>query len=159
MVRILWAIVLASALAASLHGQSPDKPASKKAGGAHASPPVANTIESKIRQAWQDFKDKKKDAFATLLTDDNTQVWADGKPPRDKPTTIKDLDAWTLNSYSLSNINIKPLGGDAAVATYQAKVDASVNGQKVNANLAVTDLWVKRGGEWKELRYHESEIK
>lgn len=156
--RILCAIVLAASFVPFLQGQSASSTAPKKAGPSKGST-SADVIESRIRQAWQDFKQKNKDAFAALLTDDNIQIWADGKPPRDKPTTLKDFDDWTLNSYSLSDIKVKPLGPDAAVATYQAKVDGAVKGQKVNANLAVTDLWVKRGGDWKELRYHESEIK
>ena len=32
------------------------------------SPSVASRLENKIRQAWQDWKDKKKDAFAAILT-------------------------------------------------------------------------------------------
>lgn len=42
-----------------------------------------------------------------MLTNDNTQVWADGKGVRDKHTAIRDLDDWTLNSYSLSNFKVR----------------------------------------------------
>jgi hypothetical protein len=34
-----------------------------------------------------------------------------------------------------------------------------MDGQKMDVTLAVTEVWVKRGGDWKSLRYHESAIK
>jgi hypothetical protein len=65
----------------------------------------------------------------------------------------------TLNSYTLSNIKITPLSPASALATYRVKVDGALNGQPFNTNLDVTQVFVKRGGDWKELRYHESESK
>jgi len=59
------------------------------------SPSVGKTIETKIRQRWRDLKDEDRDAFAAVLTDDNTQVWGDGKGARDKTTAVNDLDKWT----------------------------------------------------------------
>jgi hypothetical protein len=157
MSRVFGVAVLTLSLALSLLAQSPGTQASKKPEVSSAS--AAKIIESKIRQLWQDFKERKKDAYAAGLTDDNTAVWADGKGIRDKAAAVKDMDSFALDSYSLSNFKITPLGTNAAMATYGAKVVGAVDGQKLNLNLAVTEVWVKRGGHWKELRYHESEIK
>jgi hypothetical protein len=157
MSRVFCVTVLTLSLALSLRAQSPSMQASKKPGASSAS--AAKIIESKIRQLWQDFKEKNKNTYAAGLTDDNTAVWADGKGIRDKATAVKDLDNFALDSYSLSDFKITPLGTDAAMATYGAKVVGAADGQKLNLNLAVTEVWVKRGGHWRELRYHESEIK
>jgi hypothetical protein len=123
------------------------------------SPSVEKTIEANIRQRWHDLKDKKKDAFAAVLSDDNTQVWADGRGARDKATAVRNLDDWTLNSYSLSNFKVTLLGPNAVVATYRAKPQGTAGGQEFNMTLDVTEVWVKRGAEWKELRFHETEVK
>jgi len=56
------------------------------------SPSVGKTIEAKIRQRWHDLKHNRKDAFAAVLSDDNTQVWADGRGARDKATAVRNLD-------------------------------------------------------------------
>ena len=153
--RVLYAIALALTLALSVEAHAAQ---TKKAGAATSSAAVTKTLEAKIRQEWQDFKDKKKEAFAAVLADEDTEVWVDGKV-RDKATTVKDVDSMTLNNYALSNIKITTLSPSAALATYRVKVDGTLNGQPFNTNLDVTQVFAKRGGDWKELRYHESESK
>jgi hypothetical protein len=32
-------------------------------------------------------------------------------------------------------------------------------GKVINGTVAVTEVWVRRANEWKDLRYHESELK
>ena len=150
--RIVCAIALALTLALSGGAQAAQ---AKKAG---ASTSVTKTLEAKIHQEWQDFKDKKKEAFAAVLADEDTEVWVDGKV-RDKATAVKDVDSMTLNNYALSNITITTLSPAAGLATYRVKIDGTLNGQPFNTNLDVTQVFVKRGGDWKQLRYHESESK
>lgn len=149
MKRILYLFTLAPLLGVSLAAQAPAKTAASS----------GTVIEAKIRQIWQDFKNKNKTGFAAALTDDNTAVWADGKGARDKAAATKGLDDWNINSYSLSNFKVTPLGADAALATYRATIAGSTGGQNVNATLDVTEVFVKRGNDWKELRYQETEVK
>ena len=147
--RLVLTFAAVCALGVSTMAQAPRPPA--KAALLRAA------VEDFVRQGWQDFKDQKKDAYGADLADDATQVWADNKPPRDKATALKDMMSYKLDSYTLSNMQITMLGPDAAVATYMAKVMFS--GEKAPHNLAVTDIVVRRGGQWKDLRYQESEIK
>ena len=153
-----WLCVIALALSLALVVGVPAPQAQpKKAGAATASASVSKTLEAKIRQLWQDFKDHKKEAFAAVLADDATEFWVDGKL-RDKATAVKDVDSVMLNNYALSNIKITSLGPEAALATYRVKADGTMNGQPFDATLEATHVFVKRGGTWKELRYHESVI-
>src|SRR5262245_27232611 len=155
--RLLWVIAFALALALAIGVPAPTAQP-KKASAATASASVTKTLEAKIRQLWQDFKDRKKEAFAAVLADDVTEFWVDGKL-RDKATAVKDVDSVMLNNYALSNIKITSLGPEAALATYRVKADGTLNGQRFDTTLEATQVFVKRGGNWKELRYHESEIK
>jgi len=120
---------------------------------------VASALETTIRQAWQDWKDKKKDAFAKILADDVIEVEADGRGPRDKQATLADMESMTIEKYSLSDFKFTPLGGSAALETYKAIVDLTAEGQKMHVTLAITEVWVKRGNDWKLLHYQETEIK
>ena len=126
---------------------------------APAMSPAIAAVEAKINQEWQDFKAKNKTGLGAALADDTTQIWVDNKPARDKATTLKDREDLTIDTFTLSNVKVTPLGADAALATYQAKVAGAMGGQKIDVTLAVTQVWVKRNGDWKDLRYHESEIK
>jgi ketosteroid isomerase-like protein len=122
--------------------------------------PVSSVVESKIREAWQDFKEKKADAYAALLDDDFTAVEIDGKGPHDKKPSVAEVIAGTLNSYSLNDLKVIALGPNTALATYTANTHGIMpDGKIVHGTVAATDIWVRRAGNWKNLRYHESELK
>ena len=127
---------------------------------AASSSPVSPVVESKIREAWQDFKEKKADAYAALLDDDFTAVEIDGKGPHDKKASVGEVMAGTLNSYSLNDLKVIALGPNSALATYTANTDGIMpDGKIVHSTIAATDVWVRRAGNWKNLRYHESELR
>ncbi len=122
--------------------------------------PVQSVVERKIREAWQDFKEKHADAYAALLDNDFTEVEIDGKGPHDKKASVAEVKAGTLNSYSLNDLKVTVLASNVVLATYTANTDGTMpDGKKVHGTVAVTELWVRRGGNWKNLRYHESELK
>lgn len=122
--------------------------------------PMRSVVESKIREAWQDFKEKKANAYAALLDDDFTEVEIDGKGPHDKKSSVAEVTAGTLNSYSLNGLTVTALGPDSALATYTADTDGTMpDGKIVHGTVVVTEVWVRRSGNWKNLRYHESELR
>ena len=128
--------------------------------GVASGPQVRSAVEARIREAWQDFKEKKEDAYAALLDDDYTGVEIDGKAAHDKKASVSEVTAGTLDRYSLSSIKITPLGADSALATYMANTDGTMpDGKQVHGTVAVTEVWVRRAGKWKALRYHESELR
>jgi hypothetical protein len=122
-------------------------------------PGLAVALEIKIRQAWQAWKDKKSDAFAAILTDEVIEVEADGKGPRGKQATLADLQSMNMQNFALSDFKFTPLGNTAALETYKAVVDFTAEGKQRRFTLAVAEVWVKRGNDWKLLHYQETEIK
>jgi ketosteroid isomerase-like protein len=121
---------------------------------------VSVVVENKIREAWQDFKEKKEGAYANLLADDFTAVEIDGKGPHEKQASVSEVGAGTLRSYSLRNFKVTVLCANVALATYLAETDGTLpDGKVIHGTVAATDIWVRRANEWKNLRYHESELK
>jgi hypothetical protein len=121
---------------------------------------VPVVVENRIREAWQDFQAKKEGAYANLLADDFTAVEMDGEGPHEKQASVSEVSAGTLRSYSLKDFKVKPLCASVALATYMAETDGTLPNDKViHGTVAVTEVWVMRGNEWKNLRYHESELK
>ncbi|MGA8220563.1 MAG: nuclear transport factor 2 family protein [Candidatus Acidiferrales bacterium] len=117
-------------------------------------------VENKIREAWQDFKAKKEGAYANLLADDFTAVEIDGEGPHDKQASVSEVRAGTLRSYSLKDFKVRALCANVALATYLAETDGTLpNGTVIHGTVTVTEVWVRRANEWKNLRYHESELK
>jgi ketosteroid isomerase-like protein len=121
---------------------------------------VPVVVETKIREAWQDFKEKKEGAYANLLADDFTAVEIDGKGPHEKQASVSEVGAGTLRSYSLKHFKVTVLCANVAMATYLAETDGTLpDGKLIHGTVAVTEVWVRRANEWKNLRYHESELK
>jgi ketosteroid isomerase-like protein len=119
----------------------------------------ASQVEKLIRQAWQDFKDKKKDAYAAALADDFTAVEIDGKGPRDKKVAVKEADGVNVSNFSLTDMKVIPLGSAGAMATYKAKVTGTAGNNPLNQSLAVVEVWRNTGGQWKCVRYQETDWK
>ena len=149
MKRMSGALAIVLTLTLIAHSQQ----APKQASG------VASSLEAKIRQAWQNWKDKKKDAFAAILTDDVVEVEADGKGHRGKQATLADLQSMNMQKFALSDFKFTSLGDTAALATYKAVVDLTSQGKPMHFTLAVAEVWVKRGNDWKLLHYQETEMK
>jgi hypothetical protein len=51
------------------------------------------------------------------------------------------------------------LGWEAVLLRYTASANYNIGTQAFSGKLAVSDIWVKRGGQWKSLRYQETEMK
>jgi Domain of unknown function (DUF4440) len=110
------------------------QPKANQNAGVSSGSPVRSVVESKIREAWQDFKEKKEDEYAALLDDDFTCVEIDGKGPHDKKANVSEVKAGTLNSYSLRDFKVVALGANSALATYTANTDGTMpDGKKVHA--------------------------
>ena len=144
LISVFLLVLLAGAAAA----QAP----AGKASDLHA------TLVKLERQGWELFKNKDPQ-WGSLCTPDYTAVFVDGSID-DLSHSLQAMRSFTINHYTLSDTKVIPLGPNAAVLTYTAVVNAAVpGGTAQDQKLAVTDVWVKRGGQWKSIRYHESPAK
>ena len=156
LVRSASVLVLLATLATS--GALAQKSAAKSP--ARSASSLQATIEKLERAGWDAFKKQDDKAYIALCAPGYTAVIADNKPPRDAQAAAAVSHQIVVHQYSFSDFKVTPLGPDAALATYVSTVNATFgNGQPQDFKLAVTDVWVKRGGQWKAVRYHESELK
>ena len=156
-VRLVATLILLLAITTSLLAQSSAAKPSKKASGTSS---LQATLEKLENEGWEAFKNRDHKTYTALSTSDYTAVAADGKPAHDLNGILDVADHVKINSYKLNDMKVTPLGPDAALATYTADVNLAFGNEKPqDMKLNVTDVYVKRGGEWKAIRYHESEIK
>ncbi len=130
------------------------KPAKKPAGGSD----LQAILEKLEKQGWDAYKTHDTAAFRQLCVPEYTSVEADQGPVRDLQATLDAMKNFEVDSYSFNEVKATPLGPEAALLTYTAKVNLKVEGKPQDITLGVTDVYVKRGGQWKALRYHESQI-
>lgn len=148
-------MLLAATVAFAQTSASKTAPKSDKSGGAS----LQATLEKLERAGWEAFKTRDQNAFRQLCAPEYTAVEADQGPPRDLPAALASMKDFDLHSYALSELKATALGPDAALLTYVATINLTMEGKPQDVKLAVTSVYVKRGGQWKDLRYHESAIK
>ena len=127
--------------------------------GAPVDPKIKELFESKIIAEWEALKHKDKKAYAELLADDYQGVEVDGKGERNKIQVLSELAAENVFDYTLWGFKLIPLDPDAVLAIYESTMQFPPKAQVRYSRVYISELWVKRAGQWKVLHYQETHVK
>jgi len=128
-------------------------------GAVSTDPALKGVFEAKVRSEWEAIKNKDKKAYAELLADDYQGVAIDGRGERNKIQSMNDLaDQYSFN-YTLERLKVLPLEPDAALLIYEVTMQYPPRAQLRYSRVYISELWVKRAGQWKELHYQETHVK
>jgi len=143
--------------------QQPPAPAKSveyaPSGAASADSGLKEMFETKIRGEWEALKNKDKNGYAELLADDYLGVEVDGKGERNKIQAVSELAETSVFTYTLWGFKLIPLGPDGALVIYESTMQFPPRSQLRLSRVYITELWVKRAGQWKELHYQETHVK
>lgn len=120
---------------------------------------LKDMFEAKIKAEWEAIKNKDKKAYAELLADDYEGVEVDGKGERTKTQALIELADTNVANYTLWGYKLIPLGPDAAFVIYESTIQFPPRSVVRFSRVYITELWVKRSGQWKELHYQETHVK
>ena len=123
-------------------------PARPEAGSTDLLPP-------KVQAEWAAFKNKDTKAYGDLLSDDFLAVEVDSAGTRNRDQAIREISNSAVNDFTLSRLDVRPLGDDAAMVTYEASLQFPPSAQVRFLRIYVTEDWVRKGEEWKALHYQE----
>ncbi len=126
---------------------------------ATAQPKLADLLEAKVRAAWAAFKKKDKDGYAAFLTDDFQAVEADGGGERTKLQTLREVEHSMYTDYLLQLFQVQPLGPDYAFVTYESSMQFPKSPALRFRRVFIGELWTKRDGDWKMMRYQETFVR
>jgi hypothetical protein len=121
--------------------------------------PLAGTLEAKERESWEQYRKRDKAGFAAGLAEGYRGVEDDGDGARDAKTAVAEIDGFQLSQYTLADFHVTWLSASAALVTYTAEYSGTAGGQPVHDKIAVGEVWVKRGGDWKELYSQDTKVK
>ena|SRR5208283_3107141 len=124
-----------------------------------AEPGLKEMFEAKVRVEWEALKNKDRKAYAELLADDYQGVEVDGRGERNKIQALNELADENVFNYTLWGFKLIPLGPDAALVIYEVTMQFPPKAQVRYSRVYITELWVKRTGQWKELHYQETHVK
>lgn len=116
-------------------------------------------FQSKIKAEWDALKNKDKQAYGTLLADDYQGVEVDGRGERNKIQAVNEVMDGNVYNYTLWGFKLIPLDPEAAFLIYEVTVQFPPRSSVRYSRVYITELWVKRTGEWKELHYQETHVK
>lgn len=122
-------------------------------------PYLKDLFESKIKAEWEAIKNKDKNAYGNLLADDYEGVEVDGKGERNRTQAINEMPEQNVYNYTLWGMKLIPLGPDAAFVIYESTMQFPPKSVVRYSRVYITELWMKRAGQWKEVHYQETHVK
>jgi ketosteroid isomerase-like protein len=132
---------------------------SQPLGSVSADPSLKDMFQAKIKAEWEAIKNKDTKAYADLLADDYQGVEVDAKGERTKSQAVRELAETNVSNYTLWGYKLIPLGPDAAFVIYEVTLQFPPKSVVRYSRVYITELWVKRAGQWKELHYQETHVK
>jgi hypothetical protein len=142
----------------------PAAEASKSATGAKPSSAdsdkkLAALLESKIRASWEAFKKKDKTAYAEFLADDFMAVEEDAQGERTKMVVLREVGESLVRDYKLQLFRTDPIAANAALVTYENVIQFPRGVGSPFEKIFISEIWVKRNGQWKSWRYQATKVK
>jgi len=144
-----------SCLALSQQPPTPDRAGENKPGDSA----LKELFQSKIKVEWEALKNKDKKAYGELLDDEYQGVEADGRGERNKIQAINEVPETNVYNYTLWGLKVIPVGTDAAFVIYESTMQFPPKALVRYSRVYISELWVKREGNWKILHYQETHVK
>ncbi len=120
---------------------------------------LRDLLLAKVTAEWEATKNKDMEAYEKLLADDAVILPTDGNGTRNKLKGVFQLKETAVASYLLANFRVLPLCPDAAHVTYESTVTYPRWAQFRVSRLYISELWLKRDGQWKMRWYQETAVK
>jgi hypothetical protein len=162
--RCFFVLILAgiAGLTSPATAQQPAAPAKAPASlqsSVSADSTLKDMFEAKIKTEWDAIKKKDKKAYGDLLADDYQGVEVDGRGERTKIQAVNELADTNVFNYTLWGYKLIPLGPDAAFVIYESTMEFPPKSAVRFSRVYITELWVRRAGQWKEVHYQETHVK
>ena len=127
--------------------------------GTAADSALKEIFQAKIKTEWEAIKNRDRKAYGDLLDDEYQGVEVDGRGERNKIQALNELATTNVFTYTLWGFKMIPVGNDAAFVVYEVTMQFPPKAQLRYSRVYITELWIKRGGQWKEVHYQETHVK
>ncbi len=130
-----------------------------KSGEVSAEAKLQDMFESKIKLEWEALKNKDRKAYGELLADDYQGVEVDGRGERNRIQAVNEVAETNVFNYTLFGFKLIPAGPDAALVIYEVTMQFPPKSVVRYSRVYISELWIKRAGQWKEVHYQETHVK
>jgi outer membrane lipoprotein-sorting protein len=115
--------------------------------------------EARSRRLWEDFRNRNKADLAATLGAGFRALEEGESDFSDTKGYLSTLDEFELKSYVLSDYTVTLLGTGAVLVDYHARYEGVAAGQTTQGNSGFSEVWVRRGGNWKIQYLQETYLK
>lgn len=119
---------------------------------------MENTLMTMEKQAWDAFGRGDGKFFESFSTDDFLIVDSNGIIAKADLIKIINTKPCDLKSYSFSDFKTTMLNKETVLVTYNAVQDGSCAGHAMPGKVAVSTVYVKRGGKWLGAFHQETAV-
>jgi len=116
-------------------------------------------LEANVNAEWAAFKNKDKKAYDDLLADDFSAVEDDNQGMRTKAAAVAEIDRSVVGDFKLFAITVIPLDANSALVTYELTLLFPPKAVVRFKRVMVSEVWIKRSGQWKERYYQETHVR
>jgi hypothetical protein len=120
---------------------------------------LIDVLKPRVELEWAAFKGKDEKAYGELLTEDYLGVEVDGEGTRNREQAIQEIRRSAVTDCTLSRFAARSLAQDVAMATYEAFLQFAPSAGSRYLRIYVTEIWVRKGAEWKALHYQETRVR
>jgi hypothetical protein len=115
---------------------------------------VEEQIEALHKERWQAALNDDAGFFESQLADQYFGVGADGRL-RTKAETVENFKSGVIKYEAIDerDVKVNTYGGDAAIVNSTTTVKATIQGKPVSGNYRATFVYVKEGGNWREVAF------
>jgi hypothetical protein len=158
--RVSFATIALALCCVALAQQPPAGKAAGAAPRSSAAPPeLATLLEAQVRAAWDAFKRKDRESYAKFLSEDFQAVEADGEGERSRLHVLGEVEHCMYTSYLLQFFQVQSLGPDYAFVTYESSMQFPRTAALRFRRVFIGELWTRRTGQWKMMRYQETLVR
>jgi hypothetical protein len=158
-----FVFIFIAGLASLALAQQPAMPAkpsdAQPSSSVSADSSLKDMFDTKTKIEWDALKNKDKKAYGELLADDYQGVEVDGKGERTKSQALGELENGNVFNYTLWGLKVIPAGREAALVIYESTMQFPPRSQVRLSRVYISELWMKRDGQWKEVHYQETHVK
>lgn len=99
------------------------------------------------------FERRDAEALKAMMTPDHVAVTPYYDGPKSVAAQIESLPDLKFEQTIVGEAKIATLGADAAIRTFEARLEGTFKGKTIPPRAFVTSIMVKEGGTWREKFY------
>ena len=116
-------------------------------------------FEDKVKAEWEAIKNRDKEAFSRLLTDDFIAVEDDAEGARNRYRAANEVSSSMVHSYTLERFKAFALSPDVTFLKYESTMAFPSTAVYRYKRIWISEIWVRKGADWKMWRYQETRVK